>query len=47
MMNRVQAFMMGFREGHEAFGMTWGDDPGHPLSVAYDYGRALRQRLPR
>lgn len=37
----VGAFLLGFVERHDGFGITWDDDAGSPRSVAYDRGRYL------
>lgn len=37
----VGAFLLGYIERRDGFGITWDDDPGSPRSVAYDRGRNL------
>lgn len=35
-------FLRGWREGRGCVGMTYDNDPWSPRSMAYDYGRTLR-----
>lgn len=44
---RIRAFALGFREGRGDAGMTYGDGPYDPRSVAYDRGRDLFRRVTR
>lgn len=45
MTNLIRAFVLGFRECAEAWGMTYDDDPDSPRSRAYDHGRTWGERL--
>ena len=45
MLRTVRAFMQGFRECGEAWGLTFDDDPDAPLSRAYDHGRTWGERV--
>lgn len=46
---RIGAWWLGFREGFgpEGLGMTYYDDPNHPVSVAYDHGRTRGEKISR
>lgn len=44
-MQKLKAFLQGFLECRGDMGLTWNNDPYHPLSVAYDRGRTLGQTL--
>lgn len=45
MLGIITAFIAGFRQAHETYGMTYDNDPESPRSRAYDHGRNWGERL--
>lgn len=49
MIEKLHAWWLGFKSGFgdETGGITYYDNPWHPVSVAYDRGRNLGEKLSR